>query len=157
MTSHRGLALRAVLPGLIVAAGLLAACGQHSTSMIQMLPGSVSPGSGADATPPCELNTDETNPAATTVSNISKDSPFADCASTPVANSQWPGGDTRVGPSDGNADRIPDTPRRPHSSTPQQIFSSIPDTEIGPGFISDELVGAVLTGVGEYLYQPGIG
>lgn len=151
MARCRNIGYRSALPCLLLAATVLSGCGVQFESIAQspMFPAAPAtpfgpPPSASQIFAPCVSgSTESIASAASAISDLllGKDQYRAGCVQNPDAGI----------PLDRVVQRTPGTP------TPQPVLATpaIPQT---PGLlVTDELVSAVLTGTGEYWYQPIIG
>ncbi len=151
MTRRRNIGHRLTLPCLLLGATALSGCGMHIETIAQPLLYDASPAAVLDPSPaasrifaPCvSANAEPLRHAASAIADllVGKDRYRTDCAPNP---------DTNI-PLDDIVERAPQV------LTPQPVVAT-PANPAAPGvLVTDELVGAVLTGTSEYWYQPVIG
>lgn len=147
MTRCRTIGYRWTLPCLVLGMTTLSGCGIHVETIAQPLLYETAPAAVRDPSPaasqifaPCvSANAEPLRHAASAIADllVGKDRYRTDCAPNP---------DTNI-PLDDIIERAPQV------LTPQPVVATPT-----PGvLVTDELVGAVLTGTSEYWYQPVIG
>lgn len=151
MARTRRIGYRLTLPCLLLGTTVLSGCGIHIETIAQPLLYDAAPTSTLDASPsaslifaPCvSVNVDPLGNSASTITDllVGKDQYRSDCVPDAGANL----------PLDGVIERAA------RVLTPQPVVGVPPDPQDPAMLVTDELVGAVLTGTGEYWYQPVFG
>lgn len=151
MTRCRNIGRRLTLPCVLLGMTALSGCGIHVETIAQPLLYETAPTAVHDPSPtasqifaPCvSANAEPLQHTASAIADliVGKDRYRTDCAPNP---------DTNI-PLDDIIERAP------RVLTPQPVIAT-PANPAAPGvLVTDELVGAVLTGTSEYWYQPVIG
>lgn len=150
MALGRHVTFRSTLPCLLVAVAALSGCGVQIQTLAQSPLASAPPAtpfgtvaSTSHIFTPCIAATTEPAGAASAVSELllGTDRFRTECAHNPDPVGRL---DTVVG-------------REPQAPAPQPVMSAPANATAPDVLVTDELVGAVLTGASEYWYQPVIG
>lgn len=151
MARCRNVGYRWTLPCLLLGATMLSGCGIHIETIAQPLMYDAPPAAITDPSPsasqifaPCvSVKADPLKNAASAVADllVGKDQYRTDCAPDPGTGRPLLGVIERA----------------PRVLTRQPAVAVPPDPQGPAMLVTDELVGAVLTGTGEYWYQPVFG